>query len=385
MKFTLIAVVIFVFVILRAVVIKAIFPVTIFPQEHLLIFDLIGQSMILNFWTTLFLGLNFGFINLLFMYLIGKEIFSKKIAFIATLLYGISPWATYLEVAFYPHIFLLTFLLISFFGVLIIKNTSKYKLGIFIFTLSCTFLLYSSLIMWLLVPILLFAVYKYSFINYKQTKMLIVLIILMLIPIGLLAFKNLHGLKEVLRRDVYIFSDGGSLNAVNQFQGELMKEGFYRFGKFIENKYIYFTQDLLSRSLRHFVPVTYFTPEYKLLDFSFSPPILIGFLIPLLLGLSGWVRLFKKYGWSIFLTLSLMIPSIISSKSPDLSKLVIFSPFILFTISNGLVNYLFPPRNKIYRILMILILSLVILQALVVISDIYFREPTRAYPFIMKR
>lgn len=385
MNFNPIAVIVFLFITLRVFVIKAIFPVTIFPQEHLLIFDLIGQSVILNYWIALVLGLSFGLINLLFMYLVGKEIFDKKITLIATFLYSISPWTVYLEVAGSSQIFLLALLLICFFGILIMKNNPKKRFGIFLFLLSCAILLYSSLIMWLLVPMLLLVLYKYSFINYKQIKMLVIFIILISIPIELLAFKNPQGLQEVLRRDVAIFSDIGLINGVNQFQGELTKESLYSIGKYIENKYIYFSEHLLSVSLRHFVPVTYFTPEYKLLDFSFSPPILIGFLIPFLLGLLDWIKLFKKYGWSIFLTLSLMVPSIISSKSPDLSKLVIFSPFILFTISNGLVNYLFPPRNKTYRMLMILTLSLVILQALVVISDIIFREPIRAYPFIMKK
>lgn len=263
----------------------------------------------------------FGLLNPLLILVIGRRIFSLKVGIIAAFLYSISPWTTYLDVAGSIASLFLLGLLVGFTGILKFKRS------------------------------LLFRV--------------------MLIFLG---FMILLSSSDILK--FTIFKNVGIINTVNQFRGEMNDSSYALLGKIVENRYVYILQYFSINFLRHFTPATYFTPENKIMGFSFSPPILFGFLFPFIIGLKSWFSLWKKYGLILFLIFLLFIPSLVSENSLSMSRLVIFSPVIFYTIGFGVDKILTTP-HKYMVLLKNIFLVLIILQALVVLSDIAFREPVR--------
>lgn len=272
----------------------------------------------LLWWVTISIGMG----NAILIWLIGKKLFNEKIAFLSLILYAISPWFAYLEAAGSVYIFTAFLLLVAFYGIFQLKKSPKF------------------------------------------------LILMVATVVAALLFGD-------FLKGTTIFSDIGLINTVNQFQGETRKANLVSTGRVIENRYTYFAQYLLFNFLKHFSPTTYFTSEYKLLNFSFSPPILTGFLIPFILGISGYFKLWKKYGLVSFVTLFLIIPSVFYKESPSLSRLVIFAPIIIFTISYGFFSYLLKPKAMILCSLSAVTLILLVFQMIVLIIDIFLREPVR--------
>lgn len=271
-------------------------------------------------WVTILIGIG----NAILIWLIGRKFFNGKIALFALILYAISPWFAYLEAAGSIYIFVLFLLLITFYGIGQLEKNRKF------------------------------------------------LMIVVVLVVAILLYGD-------LLKGSTLFSDIGIINTVNQFQGETRETELRFIGRFAENRYIYFAQYLTFNFLKHFTPAVYFTPEYKLLNFSFSPPILMGFLIPLFLGLVGWSKIWEKYKMVTLTPLLLIIPSVLSKQSPSLSKLVIFAPIIIFTISYGFITFLLKPKNMLFRTLLLTTLLLVVIQMIVVIIDILFREPVRLH------
>lgn len=308
-KFWKIFAIIYIGILFRALIIRSLCPIP-YEKEFL-------------WWVTIFIGIG----NAILIWLIGRKFFNEKIALLSLILYAISPWFAYLEVAGSVYIFIMFCLLVSFYGIFQIKKSPKFL--ILIVTTVVAVLLYGDFL-----------------------------------------------------KGITIFSDIGLINAVNQFQGETRKANLADIGRVIENRYIYFGQYLIFNFLKHFSPATYFTSEYKLLNFSFSPPILVGFLIPFFLGLAGWSKLWRRYGLITLVPLLLIIPSVFSKQSPFLSKLVIFAPVIIFTISYGFITYLTRPRNRLFLSLLIIALILLVIQMMVVIMDILLREPVRFHGLI---
>lgn len=264
----------------------------------------------LNWLVTIPIGIG----NAILVWLVGKKFFGERVAIFSVILYEISPWFAYLEAAGSIYIFLLFGLLLSFYGIFQVQKSPKFLT--FLVTLVLATLLYGD-----------------------------------------------------FQRQSTIFSEVGLINAVNQFQGETKETDLIWVGRYIENRYIYFTEILLFNFLKHLTPLIYFTPEVKLLNFSFSPPILLGFLIPLIVGITAWFKLWKRYNLVTLAPLLLLILSVFSKQSPSLSKLVIFAPVIIFTISYGFIG--------LHRILKVTTILLVIIQIILVIFDIILREPIR--------
>lgn len=259
-----------------------------------------------------------GLINIALTFFLTKKVFDKKIAYFSALLYAISPWIMYLELAGSEYIFIMFCLLVLFLGLFYLRS------------------------------------------RYIQ-KFVFVLIVIVLIK----------------GTSVSLISDVGLINAVNEFRGETSGTNFKLIGKVVENRYIYLSEHTVFNILKHISPVTYFTQEFRLLNFSFSPPIFVGFLIPFIFGLSLWVELFKKYKLKLLILLGLLIPSVLSRFSPDLTKLVIFSPVIFVTIAYGFTKILLPSRNKLMRFLLIVTILLVSVQMITTLLDIYTRENLR--------
>lgn len=262
-----------------------------------------------------------GLVNLILIFNITQRLTNYKVGLLTALLYAISPWLAYLEVAASPYIILLTFLLALYMGTQAL-NISK------IFSLILT--------------VLIIVIFIYRF------------------------------------NQITIFSNVGLINAVNSFRGETNQTVFAPLGKVIENRYIYLSEHLLFNILKQFTPATYFTNQARLLDFSFTPPIYLGFIIPFLFGFVKLIKSLTKNDIpKVIIVFLLILPSILSKDSPDLSRLVLISPIFFFVISSGLYEFILNYKRKVFRFLLLLTIFIVILQFFTTLSDIVIREPIR--------
>ena len=201
-----------------------------------------------------------GIVNLLLIFRITQRSQGIKVGLLAALLYAISPWAAYLEIAASPYIILLTFLLALYAGTQVFSITKKISL----------------------------------------------ILILIIIVIFIYKFNQFT-----------IFTNIGLLNSINEYRGETNQSVFAPIAKIIENKYIYFSEHLIFSILKQFTPSTYFTNQAHLLGFSFSPPIFLGFIIPFLLGLVKLIKMLPGNKISeVLLIFLLVLPSIVSKNSP---------------------------------------------------------------------
>lgn len=269
----------------------------------------------INLWVILA-----GMINLLLVFNITQKVANYKIGMLTALLYAISPWTAYLELAGSQYIILLSCLLIIYSASQMFNLTKKFSL-----------------------------------------PMVALVIIIFLIKFN----------------QITIFSDVGLVNAVNTFRGETNKTMFAPIGKIVENRYIYLSEHFVFNILKQFTPATYFTNQVQLLGFSFSPPIYVGFLIPFLFGFIKMIKLLPKSKAEVVTALSLIVPSILSKESPDLSHSILVSPIIFFCISIGLNDFLENYKKQIFRLLLLITLFMVVLQFLTTLSDIVIREPIR--------
>lgn len=198
------------------------------------------------------------------------------------------------------------------------------------------------------------------------------LIAIFCMPLLFSMINNPIGVKNIYLNQVNIFSDPGHINAINSFQGESRKAGFSFLAKVSENKYVYYSKFIIRKFLRQFSISNFFTPQEKMLGFSFSSPIFFGFLMPFLFGLfiSFKSSTLRKY---LAVSLILLLPSFLSKNLVNLNRLVLFEPVIIFIICFGLDELI---RNK-KRLLIILMIVLLMVQMIITIQDISFREYPR--------
>lgn len=167
---------------------------------------------------------------------------------------------------------------------------------------------------------------------------------------------------------ITFYSDPGVINGLNQLRGESFQNGFGLVSKVIENKYIYLSLHFLFNLIEQFSPAVYFSPEVKILGFSFSPPILFPFMILAIIGLVNLIKKPRILPIIFLLFTILVLPSALSKDSPDLERLIIALPAI--SILSG---YGFTKIKKLKYIIFILICF----QLAVILIDISLREPVR--------
>jgi hypothetical protein len=202
----------------------------------------------------------------------------------------------------------------------------------------------------------------------------VVLFVLLALPLLLFTFKNHANTHNILQNEVSIFADPGLINTVNSFEGEARQVNMSILGRISENKYVFSGEYLLSKFSEQLVPATFFTSQGKLLDFSFSSPIFLGFLIPFFFGI--YLLLKSDNIRNILLVSGLLaVPSVFAQETINLNRLVIFIPVVIFIISYGIVKLLEQKdKNKVW----ILVFSiLVLLQIFITINDINVREKAR--------
>jgi hypothetical protein len=139
---------------------------------------------------------------------------------------------------------------------------------------------------------------------------------------------------------------------------------------------LFYSEYLILKYVSQLVPNVFFTPQFKLLGFSFSPPIFLGFIIPFAYGL---YRLLKDAGARKIILIStiLVVPSVLANELVSLNRLILVSPVLIFIITFGL-TYMYKLRTtKVSKIFLTLTLILIVFQTIVTITDIRFREMAR--------
>lgn len=346
------------------------FPIHFSPKS-LFFPDLIGRNMFIPYQLLLLFETG----NLILLWLIGRRIFGKY-PFLLPLIYTVSPWSSYLLVGESLYILLLFLLLVGFWGLLLIKT--RRILATILMSVAILGLGYSSLSLLILLPFI-FLLPIFKVITFKDVKFAFAIIIILIFPLLFLIQKNTIGFTNILNNEVKVFSDPGILNMINNYQGAAQKIGLGNLAKISENKYLFTIENILIKYTKQLVPSTYFTSQEKLLNFSFTPPIFIGFLIPFLFGLYSLLHspFLRK---AIFLSSILVVPSVLSGQKVDLNRLIIFAPVVMIVISFGIIE-LIKTKKKIHYPFLVLTLILIIFQSLVVISDIDLREKARFSKF----
>lgn len=298
-----------------------------FYINHFLLLKQLPQSPSINIpWGLILLS---GLINVVLIFNICRRWVNSEVGLLASLLYAISPWTAYLEIGANPYILLLTITLILYSGAQIFNISKKISL---------------------ILTLLIIIIFIYIFNQFT------------------------------------IFSNIGLLNSVNEYRGETSQTVFAPIGKVIENKYIYFSEHLLFNILKQFTPSTYFTNQARLLGFSFTPPIFLGFIISFLFGLGKLIKSLSKIRITEFLLVFLLLlPSILSKNSPDLSRLVLIAPIFFAIVACGIWESVLNHKKKIFAFLLLLTIFIVGLQFFTTLPDIAVREPVRLQMFLGQR
>lgn len=342
------------------------FPIHFDPKK-LFAFDLIGKTFTIP--SELLYVLEAG--NLILLWIVSKEIFNKY-SLILPLIYAISPWSSYLVAAGSIYIYLLFLILIGFYGLLIL-NSNKIIATILI-SGAVIILGYSSISLFFLIPIIfllpLLKLYPLRLLKYS-----FLIIAIFLIPFFFLIQKNTVGFTNLLNNEIKVLSDPGLLNMVNVYQGVSQQQGLGKLAKMSENKYIFTLENVFVKYTKQFIPSNFFTSQEKMLNFSFSPPIFLGFLIPFVYGLFKIINLQNRR--VLFISSLLVIPSVLSRNMVDLNRLVLFAPVVMIVISLGLIELFKQRQAKIVKFFLYLTIIFVVFQMIVVLEDIQTREKDR--------
>jgi hypothetical protein len=341
-----------------------------YSAKNLFFAELIGKTIVLPniIYIPLFI------VNGFLIWLIGRKLF-KNNSHVPVIVYLLSPWFYYLTLAHSFYMFLLFLVLLVIFGLVNLLSGNK-TLGAGLVTTGTVMAAYSSSLLFFLLPIMLFALVAIKIFSLKLIRTSGVVILILFIPLLFLIGKNKIGFTNNLRNETKIFSDPGLLNSVNRYQGAADTAGYKNLARVSENKYLFFAEYSALKYATQLVPGTFFTPQHKLLGFSFNPPILLAFLFPFLYGLYKSFQN-SKIRWVIFLSTLLTIPSILAKDYVSLNRLVIFAPVVVFIISLGLIQFITNKNNKTLKIISIVTVVLVLFQLIVSLSDIKFRGSQR--------
>jgi hypothetical protein len=341
-------------------------PISKLSESQFYLFSLVNAQ---TYYTPVFIL--YDILNTLLIGYISYRMSNLRVGFLAMLVYTLSPWSYYLTFSNSLYVILL-FYLLSIFA--LSNYFQKDKLFNLIgFSVVLTIPFYISLTYLFLFPFLIVLLYKRKLVSISMLKKIAMIVFLLLLPLMILTIRNPIALKVGISKQFEIIKNFSFIDPINVFQGLTRNSGVGLVGRVIENKFTYFGRHFLFGTLRHFSPATYFTPQERLLGFSFSPPILIGFIIPFFFGLSGVFKKNLESFYPVIFVFFLMLPSILSFPSPDMSKLFLTFPLFVVTIAVGFYNML--EKGSIYtKLLLILSIFLISFQFLMVLSDIYLRE-----------
>lgn len=338
---------------------KILSPLSYLPQP-LLFSDLVSNPVTLHSWLVIVCGV----LNVLLIWLISKRLFNSPYTLLPPLIYGTSPWFSYLAITGSFYIYLLTMILILINGLLSSRDGDK-KLAQATIIISSVLIIYSSFYGLLVLTVLAWL---------KINQSYLFLILLLSAPLMIMAVKNPEGLQNITSQQVSIFTDPGLRNSYTTLIGENNQSGYSKLSKISENRFIYIAKYTLNKTVKQLMPGVYFTPQERLLNFSFSPPLYLAFLIPFLTGLYQ-IALDKNRRKYLFISLLLIIPSLLSSKIVDINRLHLFSPVIIFIIVFGITVI-----SKIKTPVRVLLTSLIIFLLLVQLGYILYDMSKRERP-----
>ena len=318
------------------------------------------------------------------LWLISKNIFKKTSgALVSTTILLLSPWFWYLVVAHSLYIFLFFLILTVIYGVTLVQS-EQLVIGNVLVIIAGVTAIYTSSILFVLIPLILLILLASKIVNFKSIRISLVCLAILATPLLFFIDKNKSGFKNSLSNQAMIFEDPSLLNSINKFQGAATEKGFKKLARISENKYIFFSEYLGFKYITQFVPVNFFTPQYKLLGFSFSPPIFVGLAIPFTYGL--YLALSKKgLRKIIYISTILAIPSIMAHDQVSLNRLILFSPVVILLISYGLISLYNKRSNIIARNFLVLSLILVVFQLFVTLYDVKYREEKRFAAYFGKK
>jgi hypothetical protein len=317
----------------------------------------------------------FPILILFLVWQISKYILKGKQALITPAILLISPWFWYEVLAYSFYIFIFFLILTIIYGLFNIKE-GRLVPGSIIVSFGSLACMYSSSLFLVLIPISLSIIIVSKVITLKQLRYSIFIIALLILPLIIIFVINRVSITNTLNREITVFSDPGLLNMVNRYQGAASENGYRNLARISENKYIFYMEFFVNKYLNQIMPVSIFTPQNKLLGFSFSPPIFFGFLIPFAYGFYQLMQkpLARKI---IFISTLLVIPSILAKQSVSLNRLIIFSPVIIYIITYGLIIIYQFKKRKITRLLLFSTIVLVLFQLIITVTDIKLRERNR--------
>jgi len=347
---------------------KNIYPIHLTLQNFFLL-DLMGKTKHLPeaFIYVFELG------NVFLLWIIARKKIKGYQALIPSLIYAISPWGAYLTAAGSFYVFLLLLVLVFIYSLILIKEDIK-PFGQILFLSSSLVAIYSSVFLLILIPVAICLILVLKIISLKDLKIPTLLFVLLALPLLLFSFKNRANTQNILQNEVSIFADPGHINTVNSFEGEAGQVNMNILGRISENKYVFSGEYLLFKFSEQLVPATFFTSQEKLLDFSFSSPIFLGFLIPFFYGIYLLLKS-ENTGKIVLISSLLVIPSVLAQEPVNLNRLIIFMPVVIFIISYGIVKLLEQKDKK--KVWILAFSILVLLQIFITINDIKVREKAR--------
>lgn len=306
------------------------------------------------------------FVNYLLMWLISKKLLTGRSVLVPPIIFSMSPWLFYLTFAGSFYVYLLSIVMLSFLGLLQIRE--RKPIGIPVFIIGSILAIYSSLFGMLIFPLLIILTVIFKFVTFSKIKYASLVIFLFCLPLIIAIFRNQVGFNNIAKNQITLFANPGLTSAVNQFQGESRQANFNIQAKLVENRYIYLAKFILLKVVKNITPSTFFTSQENLLMFSFASPIFFGLLIPFLYGAYLVINsiLLRKL---LLISVLLLLPSLLSKPLVDLNRLVLFEPVVIFIISLGIIKML--TKQK---MLLLLCAILVLGQFFLTISDISIRE-----------
>lgn len=339
-------------------------------HQSIFLADLIGRPIFLPVWVYYLCGA----VSTLLIWLIARRFFPSNWSLLPPLVFGISLWPAYLVAAHANSVIALMFLLSLFLSFLNWKDNQG---SIWWLVLFIGGLYYFSFLVAPVIWILFLFLAVTGYINRQQKFNLFLVALLMYLPVILGSLYNPEGIFNLTKQQIKVFSEPGLLNGVNNFRGESQQAGFGTLSKLTENKYLYLSEYLSLKILKHLSLSTYFTPQEKLLNFSFSPPLYLGFIIPFFYGLYSVIKNHKSNRIMLLASLPLTTPSVLAQPLVDLHRLILIMPALVFTISYGLM-FLYRKRRLFFtKILLWGVICLVITQIIVSLVDISLREYPR--------
>ncbi len=342
-----------------------------FNTQNLFIFDLLG--IIFQFPLIVFYFL--AFFNFILVGIISWNIFPSKFRFYPLIIFSITPIFHYLTVAGSFYIYGLFLVLLSIYAItLILKGNENF--GRLLFLISVLISIYSSLSLAILYIFFLFILIFMKIDILNKSKVIIFLLFLGFLPLIFISFQKQHAFRNIYQNQITTFANPGLMSENNRLQGDSKKEGFRLLSKISENKYLYFSRYIFLKFLNHFSPGVYFTAQEKLLGFSFTPPIFLGFLIPFVTGLFVIINQPKIRKYLLF-SLILIIPSLLSQKLIDINRLVLIFPVVIGIISLGFIKIQTNIFQKKYQLALLAIIFLLIIQILFTTLDMKTREIPR--------